>query len=129
MGFFCFIWYLYNVNIRNIMKYIITEKQSLYYNTLRRRYSYINDFIISNLTRYYVCDYKYEYGLYEYFNDVKFYTTADVMYYLFSMTEDEAFELGRQEEYNEIWDETADFIFDQFFPLVEEYFNKKIKSC
>lgn len=111
------------------MKYIITEKQSLYYNTLRRRYSSINDFIISNLTRYYVCDYKYEYGLYEYFNDVKFYTTADVMYYLFSMTEDEAFELGRQEEYNEIWDETADFIFDQFFPLVEEYFNKKIKSC
>jgi len=111
------------------MKYIITEKQSLYYHTLRRRYSSINDFIISNLKPAIVCEYNYEGGLYDFFNDVKFETSTEVLYYLFNMTYDDAVEMDREEEFNEIWNTTDEFIFDQFFPLVEEYFNKKIKSC
>lgn len=109
------------------MKLIITESQ--YSNLIRRRYTPINDILIYNLKNFDVCQYKYEDGLYDFFNDVKHETTIDVMHDIFSMTFDDAQENGQEERFIEIYEETDNYIFDHFFTFVEEYYNIKIKSC
>ena len=104
------------------MKIIITESQ---YSDLkfRRIYRKIQSEFDHKLDIYIPCNYNYEGGEYDFFNDVKSVTIESVVARLFDIYVDD-----ESEEYQELYDTLSDMLFETEFESVNEYYHDWIKE-
>ncbi len=104
------------------MKIIITESQ---YSDLkfRRIYRKIQSEFDHKLDIYIPCNYNYEDGEYDFFNDVKSVTIESVVARLFDIYVDD-----ESEEYQELYDTLSNMLFETEFESVKEYYNDWIKE-
>jgi len=104
------------------MKIVITESQ---YSDLkfRRIYRKIQSEFDHKLDIYIPCNYNYEGGEYDFFNDVKSVTIESVVARLFDIYVDD-----ESEEYQELYDILSDMLFETEFESVKEYYHDWIKE-
>ena len=104
------------------MKIIITESQ---YSDLkfRRTYRKIQDEFEDKIDIYIPCNYNYEDGEYDFFDDVKRVTIESVIARLFDIYLDD-----ENEAYIELYDILSDMLFETEFESVKEYYHDWIKE-
>ena len=104
------------------MKITITESQ---YSDLkfRRIYRKIQDEFEDKIDIYIPCNYNYEDGEYDFFDDVKRVTIESVIARLFDIYLDD-----ENEAYIELYDILSDMLFETEFESVKEYYHDWIKE-
>ena len=102
------------------MKYLITESQSMNL-FIRRRFNDIAILFNKKMTAYPPCDYNYEDGVYDYYNDIQN-TIIDTIVQKegWSWSEDNA-------KIDELSNAFSDLVFSKVFPRLQEYYEGVIE--
>jgi hypothetical protein len=102
-------------------KEILSENNSLRF---RRVYSDIQNYFLRKMENYIPCNYNYEDGAYDFYNDIKNYTIESFLYRIYGIEWGD----GDNETYYDLYDELSDMLFQTEFEYVKSYYNDWIKE-